>query len=357
MNPPLVSVCLPNLNTQPFLAERYDCIAAQTLSDWELVVSDNYSDDGSWEFFQELARKDPRVLIAQAPREGLYPNWNRCVERARGKYVYIATSDDTMAPDCLEKMVAALEQHPGCDLALCPLVVIDEEGQTLDQPRWPEANAFSHDVGDLLNRTHIRRAPYDGFLHLMGQNIYTSITQLVIRRTLFERTGPFSGAWGSVGDFHWDMKASLLANTVYVPSTWASWRVHSRQATAFQALMSPEHRRKVDEMIGDAFKTCEPHLPPAIASGLRDHWIEWSRDMREYYGTLRDQDVSRRRAFQLGQMLSGTNAARSQILGQLTGKPKWTEVGPSEMRQWLESQGLGPMVHAAASDGSSRDGQ
>ena len=103
MTSPLVSVCLPNLNTYPYLRERVDTILAQTYENWELVISDNHSEDGAWEFFQDLAKQDPRVSIAQAPREGLYPNWNQCVRRARGEYVYIATSDDGMAPDCLEK--------------------------------------------------------------------------------------------------------------------------------------------------------------------------------------------------------------------------------------------------------------
>jgi hypothetical protein len=64
-----------------------------------MVVSDNFSDDGEWEFFEEVALRDGRIPIAQASRRGLYQNWNSCVERARGKYGYIATSDDTMASD------------------------------------------------------------------------------------------------------------------------------------------------------------------------------------------------------------------------------------------------------------------
>jgi len=40
----------------------------------------------------------------------MYANWNNCINLAQGKYVYIATSDDTMTPDCLEKMVGALEK-------------------------------------------------------------------------------------------------------------------------------------------------------------------------------------------------------------------------------------------------------
>ena len=69
MSTPLVSICLPNLNTISFLQERVDTIFQQTYKNWELIVSDNYSEDGAWEFFERLAQKDKRVSIEQAPRE------------------------------------------------------------------------------------------------------------------------------------------------------------------------------------------------------------------------------------------------------------------------------------------------
>ena len=72
MSQPLVSVCLPNRNTLPYLPERVDTIFGQTYKNWELIVSDNFSEDGAWAFFEGLAEKDSRVSIAQAPREGMY---------------------------------------------------------------------------------------------------------------------------------------------------------------------------------------------------------------------------------------------------------------------------------------------
>jgi uncharacterized protein YbjT (DUF2867 family) len=112
--------------------------------------------------------------------------------------------------------------------------------------------------------------------------------------------------------------------------------------------MSREHFRKVDEMIANAFQVCEPFLPPAVAAGLRSHWIKWIRDMRYYYADLRDQPSSfRRRLYQVGQLLYGTAAARSEIIGQLSGKPKWAEIAPTEIRRWLESLGLGPVIAPA----------
>ena len=165
---PHLSICLPNLNTRPYLVERIDCILAQTCSDWELVISDNYSDDGSWEFFRELEGKDSRVLAAQAPKEGMYANWNRGIKRTQGKYIYIATSYDTMAPDCLERMADALENNPACDLALCPLVAIDESSATIAEPRRPECSAFLRDTGELRDRTASIEPLFDGQLHLFG---------------------------------------------------------------------------------------------------------------------------------------------------------------------------------------------
>ena len=54
---PVVSICLPNLNNRPYLEERLQTILAQTFSDWELIVYDNYSDDGAWELLQAEAQQ------------------------------------------------------------------------------------------------------------------------------------------------------------------------------------------------------------------------------------------------------------------------------------------------------------
>jgi hypothetical protein len=151
-----------------------------------------------------------------------------------------------------------------------------------------------------------------------------------------------------VGDFNWEMRAGLVTNIIHVPDTWASWRVHSGQATASARLMSRQHFQTVDKMIADAFQACEPLLHPTVAAGLRTHWIRWTKDMRDYYANLRDQPNPRRRRFyQAGQLFWGSPATRSQILGLLTRKPKWPEIAPIEIRRWLESIGVGPVITTA----------
>jgi len=339
MKPPRVSVCLPNLNTYPYLRERVDTILAQTYAHWELVVSDNFSDDGAWELFQELSRRDPRIVIAQAPREGMYQNWNRCLDRARGEFIYVATSDDGMAPDCLEKLVDALDRHPECDAAHCSLVVVDEAGTPLPNPWWREG-LFDQSLPELANRRHVRHAPYDGLLVLSGEQVYYSITEWLFRRSLFDRIGGFETRWGSVSDFHLYMRVGLTANIVHIPDTWASWRVHAKQATDFSRLRSPEHQQKVDEMIEDAVAVAAPHLAPVVADRLRSRWLAESREMRAYYQGLSERPGSiDRKVFQFSKVVDGSEA-RSEVIRRLAGRPKWTEAFPGEVRSWLESLGM-----------------
>jgi len=348
---PLVSICLPSLNTRPFLEERIASILGQTFGDWELVVTDSYSDDGSWELFQALARDEPRCRIDQAPR-GLYPSWNHCLRQARGRYVYVATSDDVMALDCIGKMVAALEAHPECDLAHCPLRITDGEGRDLASaahPPWPDCTVFAHGLGDLAHRPHVRRAPYDGLLHLTGEHVILSVNQLLVRRSLFERTGFFESTWGSVGDFNWEMRAGLLADTVHVPDTWTSWRIHGRQATAGVDVFSPERGRVIDLMIADAVAAAERHLPAPLFAALTADWVEPGRQLRGYYAGLRERrDPRERRAFQLAQVLRGGGRVRGEMLGRALGRPRWPDVAPERIRAWLDERLGRPAVEALA---------
>jgi hypothetical protein len=343
MNAPLVSICLPNLNTIPYLPERFETIFQQSYQNWELLVYDSYSEDGAWDYICKVASREPRMRAWQGPREGTPGSWSPCIRRASGKYVYIATSDDTMAIDCLEKLTAALEQHPDCDLAHCLLKTIDVNGHERPDP-WSQHSTFARSSGPLLHHAHIRRAPFDGLLHLSGQTVYLSITQLLIRRSLFERIGDFSSRWGSVGDFHWGMRAGLVANTIHVPDTWGGFRVHPIQATAAVNVYSQNHYRNIEEMVEDALNTCGGSLPSRVASDLRSHFLGWTKDMRTYYGALHCRKLLQRRFYQLGQLFAGTTAARHEIVNRLFCKPTWGDEEPARIKRWLESLGIGPVL-------------
>lgn len=115
---PLVSVCIPTYNYRRFLPDALDSALAQTHRDIEVLVVDNCSEDGTMELLGEYARRDARIVPQRnSANLGMTANFNRCIELARGKYVKLLCADDVLAPDCVGKLLAMMEERPDVRLA------------------------------------------------------------------------------------------------------------------------------------------------------------------------------------------------------------------------------------------------
>lgn len=113
---PKVSILIPVFNREHLISECIQSALDQTYADFEVVVVDNASDDGTWEICQRFAALDPRVRVFRNETNiGPVRNWRRCAEEARGEFGKILFSDDTLEPDCLSDMVPILED---ADVAL-----------------------------------------------------------------------------------------------------------------------------------------------------------------------------------------------------------------------------------------------
>ncbi|MCR9295908.1 MAG: glycosyltransferase [bacterium] len=245
--PPRVSIVLPNLNHRRFLEERLRSIDDQTLTEWELIIVDSFSNDGAWELLKSYADQESRATAFQAPR-GLYESWNRALECVRGQYVYIATSDDSMREDALEIMASVLDEHPQCGICDSRLQMIDSQGVAVDSDA--SLQPCQRFMGTILDRQHIRRMPYDALLHTCGRTVYTSMTQILFRQELLALVGPFSTKWGTRCDYEWGFRAALMTDTVYTPEKIGYWRRHDNQATGSQK--DPMHLANY-EMLLSAF--------------------------------------------------------------------------------------------------------
>lgn len=114
----LVSIGLPVFNGDRYLAKAVDSILAQDFHDFELIIGDNASTDGTQALCEAYAAADPRVRYFRNPRNlGAGPNYDLCFHRSRGRYFKWAAHDDMLAPGYLSAVVAAMErQH---DAVLC----------------------------------------------------------------------------------------------------------------------------------------------------------------------------------------------------------------------------------------------
>ena len=118
MHTPLVSVLIPVFNGEPFLAECLDSILAQDLSDYEVLISDDGSTDGSAAVIQRYAARDRRIRWWRNPRNlGIGGNFNACLKAAQGEFLKFVLQDDKLLdPSALRRMVAAMESDASISL-------------------------------------------------------------------------------------------------------------------------------------------------------------------------------------------------------------------------------------------------
>jgi glycosyltransferase involved in cell wall biosynthesis len=118
MRTPLVSVLIPVFNGEPFLAECLESILAQDLGDYEVLISDDGSTDGSTAVIQRYAARDRRVRWWRNPRNlGIGGNFNACLKAARGEFLKFVLQDDKLLdPSALRRMVAAMESDASISL-------------------------------------------------------------------------------------------------------------------------------------------------------------------------------------------------------------------------------------------------
>ena len=130
----LVSVCIPLYNAAPYIAETFRSVRQQTHVNWEMVIVENRSTDGSAELIAQLVAEtdDSRIhLHTNEQHLDMAGNMNRALGLARGDFIKLLCADDTIAPNCLERQLRALEAHPNAVIAACSRNITGPTGKVM----------------------------------------------------------------------------------------------------------------------------------------------------------------------------------------------------------------------------------
>lgn len=177
---PLVSVVTPMFNMGKYLSECIESVLGQTYSNWEYVVSDNQSTDGSLEIAREYAKRDPRIrVIGHDDHLGVLQNWNRSFRELsrESKYCKVVHADDWLFPECLEKMVSLAEANPS--VGIVSSYRLEETRVTLDGLPPTITVIPGHELG----RSMLLGGPYP---YMFG-----APTQTMFRADLVRARDPF----------------------------------------------------------------------------------------------------------------------------------------------------------------------
>jgi glycosyltransferase involved in cell wall biosynthesis len=137
--PVLATVVIPVFNRATFIGNALDRVLDGTYTEFEIVVVDNGSKDGTQDVVMEYVKKDPRVRLLCQTGPSISFALNCGIRAARGKYICQLDSDDEYKPETLEKMVGHMESHPNCGLAISYYELMDA-----DRGELPEIPPVTH---------------------------------------------------------------------------------------------------------------------------------------------------------------------------------------------------------------------
>lgn len=138
-----VSILLPVFNGSKYLADAVDSLTSQSFEDYELIICDDCSEDGSFELVEKLAASDERIKVFRNDKRlGLFKNYNRCLELSEAQFIKPFAQDDLLHPDCLKISLEALERYPTVSLMSVGRRRVSADGELIDDSDLPNSSNF-----------------------------------------------------------------------------------------------------------------------------------------------------------------------------------------------------------------------
>ncbi|MFD1466657.1 glycosyltransferase family 2 protein [Hymenobacter caeli] len=225
MGIPLVSVIIPNYNHVLYLPQRIESVLQQTYPNLEVILLDDCSPDNSREVIECYAAQDSRIRVVFNNQNSgsTFKQWNKGFDTARGKYVWIAESDDYADTRFLEKLVERLEADPKIGLAYCNSNTVDENNV--------EINALDEFYSVLDATLWTKDFVVDGRELIIGfmsfRNVIPNASAVVIRKSVIDKVGKADENFRINGD--WIFWAAIMANTkvAYLAEKLNYFRFHT----------------------------------------------------------------------------------------------------------------------------------
>jgi glycosyltransferase involved in cell wall biosynthesis len=215
---PLVSICIPTYNRAGMASKAIDSALAQTYTNIEVLVVDNASSDTIESLV--TAYSDPRVKFYRNSRNlGMYGNFNRCIELAKGKYIHILHSDDYIDAGFTETCVAFLETHPDIGMTFGTALSVLSVGDT---KKNSSAQPVLYDIPE-------------GFKKILEVRSFISCPTVTVRRAVYESVGYYPLEYPYSGDFYQWICIAQHFRIAYLPNAILYYRMGTH-SESFQLL-------------------------------------------------------------------------------------------------------------------------
>ncbi len=226
---PRVSLILPNYNYARYLDERISSLLNQTCREFELLILDDASRDGSCEVIAKYTH-DPRVRTCLHTQNSgqVYLRWNEGAAETTGEFLLFAGADDTCHPTMVEKLVTRMEEHPSVGMAFCHSWVITTTGKVLySTKQW----AIDHHAEYWLT-DHVVPGRDECRQMLCGNEVVPNASAVLIRRAAFDQAGGFDLTLPWAADYLLWVRIMLHWDVAFLAEPLNFWRYHEETVTA-----------------------------------------------------------------------------------------------------------------------------
>jgi glycosyltransferase involved in cell wall biosynthesis len=272
MHKPTISVVLVVRNVERFLSESIESILGQTFSDFEFIIVDFGSTDGSKAIASTYAAKDSRIGLHEIPNCGLAEARNAGCSLAKGRYIAIMDADDVSAPDRLKREVAYMDEHPEVGLLGGATEWIDASGRSLHIDYPPTENREIK--SDLVTRCPFWQS------------------SVLIRTDAFVLMGGYRAVFAQAEDYDLWLRISERYQCANLKEVVLKYRIHPYQLTlrkqkeqtlcklAARASASSRRERSFDPL--DACSEITPAL--LVGLGMTEGILEnaWVSDCHDW---------------------------------------------------------------------------
>jgi glycosyltransferase involved in cell wall biosynthesis len=235
---PRVVVGIPAHQSERFLPETLNAVAAQDWPALEFVCSDDASTDSTLAICRDFARRDRRVRVQRhARRVGWVANYNSLLAHATGDYFLWVPHDDLYEPGYVRELVGLLEARPDAVLAFSAALAIDARGHAVGA--WRRAPALGAATPRLRRAlAYLWWTEHEKFLPFRG----------VIRASALRRVGGLeAGPWGPFADDLWLFRMALAGGLEFDPRALCRKRLHPRSVSATERYPLETYRAYLGE--------------------------------------------------------------------------------------------------------------
>lgn len=263
---PTVSVIIPTYNHEAFVGEALRSVLEQSCRDFELIVIDDGSTDGTAAVVENTLRNAPRPwrLVRQA-NQGAHHAINSGLQLARGEFLTILNSDDFYHPERLRRFVTTA-RGTGSRLLYSRVSYVDEHGRPLPEDH-PEQQRYRQALQDS------ELFPSRSF-ELLRHNCAVTSGNLFFHRSLYHEIGPFRPL-RLCHDWDFLLRALLVEEPVWQDEALMSYRLHGTNAIVRENQGNQLGARETEVVLGSYFHGAQDPINPLAPTAVNwgEYWI------------------------------------------------------------------------------------